>query len=319
MACPRLRYVQATRSRIMRLSQVTRVGVMGVLVLVGAVSVRAKSGAALVGRWDAFVRANDADVPFPFEIAADGSAVRGVLFNGERKLTSAPGKLEGDTLNLRFEQYAATLKLTVKDGTLTGEYVRPPGAPYPFRATKAAPRAASANPPSIDGTWIVSAKSNKGETAWRFIAKQKGADIDATILRVDGDTGTLTGYYRDGKFVLGHFSGARPLLLEVIPAADGTLTLRQNGKTELVAAREGAPRAASIGTPTDPAHHTSVKDPNEAFRFSFPDLQGKVVSNTDPKFAGKVVLVCVSGGGASDCHDEAPFLASLYKKYRSKG
>ena len=54
----------------MRLS---RVAVLGVVVLVGAVSVRAQGGAPLVGRWDAFVRANDADVPFPFEIVADGS------------------------------------------------------------------------------------------------------------------------------------------------------------------------------------------------------------------------------------------------------
>ena len=108
----------------MRLSQVTRVGVLGVVALAGAVSVQAQGG-ALVGRWNAFVRANDADVPFPFEIVADGSALRGVLFNGERKLTSAPGKVEGDTLNLRFEQYAATLKMTVKDGALSGEYVRP--------------------------------------------------------------------------------------------------------------------------------------------------------------------------------------------------
>ena len=95
----------------MRLSQVTRLGVMGVVALMGAVSVRAQSAAALTvmktekgetltGRWDAVVRANDADVPFPFEIVGDGASVRGVLFNGERKLTSAPGKLEGDTLTL---------------------------------------------------------------------------------------------------------------------------------------------------------------------------------------------------------------------------
>jgi peroxiredoxin len=93
----------------------------------------------------------------------------------------------------------------------------------------------------------------------------------------------------------------------------------QNGKTELLAAREGAEKAASIGVPTDPALHTSVKDPSEPFRFSFPDLQGKVVSNTDSKFAGKVVLVSISGSWCPNCHDEAPFLSALYKKYRSKG
>ena len=304
----------------MRVSHIARLGVLSAWVLAGSVSAFAQGGAsALAGRWDAIVHANDVDAPFPFELTVDGSSIKGTFFNGERRFTSAPARLEGDSLSLKFEQYAAVLKLTVKDGALTGEYVRPRGAPYPFRATKAVPRAASANPPSIEGTWIISAKSNKGEIAWRFIAKQKGADIEATILRVDGDTGTLTGYYRDGKFVLGHFSGARPILVEVIPGTDGTLTLRQNGKTELTGAREGAAKAAAIGTPTDPAHHTSVKDANEPFRFSFPDLQGKVVSNTDPKFAGKVVLVSISGSWCPNCHDEAPFLAALYKKYRGKG
>jgi thiol-disulfide isomerase/thioredoxin len=119
--------------------------------------------------------------------------------------------------------------------------------------------------------------------------------------------------------VLSHFSGARPLLLEVTPAADGTLTLKQNKQTELVAAREHADRAKAIGAPTDPALHTTVKDPAEPFAFSFPDINGQVVSNTDERFRGKVVLVNISGSWCPNCHDEAPFLASLYRKYRSKG
>jgi thiol-disulfide isomerase/thioredoxin len=105
----------------------------------------------------------------------------------------------------------------------------------------------------------------------------------------------------------------------VTPGEDGTLRLTQNGQTELVAAREGASRAAAIGAPTDPAEHTRVKNPNERFQFSFPDLNGRTVTNTDPKFAGKVVLVNISGSWCPNCHDEAPFLAELYRKYRGRG
>jgi peroxiredoxin len=175
------------------------------------------------------------------------------------------------------------------------------------------------NAPSIAGTWIVEARSNKGEAAWRFIATQRGPSVEATILRVDGDTGTLTGTYRDGRFVLSHFSGARPLLLEVTPHADGTLTLRQNGQAELRGARAEAPGAAAIGTPTDPGLHTRMKDPTERFRFSFPNLEGRIVSDSDPAFQGKVVLVNISGSWCPNCHDEAPFLTALYRKYRAKG
>jgi peroxiredoxin len=62
-----------------------------------------------------------------------------------------------------------------------------------------------------------------------------------------------------------------------------------------------------------------MKDPGEPFRFSFPDLHGRTVSNSDPRFRGKVVLVNISGSWCPNCHDEAPFLASLYRKYQSKG
>src|SRR5919108_390554 len=85
---------------------------------------------------------------------------------------------------------------------------------------------------SIAGLWNVQVKSAKGESAWQLIVRQAGAEISAAILRVDGDTGTLTGTYANGVFVLSHFSGARPLRLDVTPQADGTLTVVQYAVTQ---------------------------------------------------------------------------------------
>jgi peroxiredoxin len=62
-----------------------------------------------------------------------------------------------------------------------------------------------------------------------------------------------------------------------------------------------------------------VKDPSKPFIFSFPDLNGKQVSNTDPQFDGKVVIVAVGGSWCPNCHDEAPFLESLYKQFHGQG
>ena len=205
------------------------------------------------------------------------------------------------------------------NGSLTGAYHRARGGPLPVRASRAAAVTPASGAPSIAGTWIVQAKSNKGETAWRFIAKQDGSRVEATILRVDGDTGTLAGTWQDGRFVLSHFSGARPLRLEVTPNADGTLSLSQNGQPPLSAARTDAARAAGLGVPTDPGEHTRMKDPSEPFRFSFPDLDGRIVSNTDARFRGKVLLVNISGSWCPNCHDEAPFLSALYRQYRDRG
>jgi peroxiredoxin len=90
-------------------------------------------------------------------------------------------------------------------------------------------------------------------------------------------------------------------------------------KNEFRAVREEDARAGEIGTPADPERHTTVADASEPFRFSFPDLTGRIVANTDPQFAGKVVLVNISGSWCPNCHDEAPFLASLYHTYHRRG
>ena len=273
------------------------------------------------GVWDATVDVGGVLIPFRFEIVGSGTAFTGSFLDGDLKMTSTGGRLEGTTLVLPFDAYAATVEVTWNGDTLAGKYDRGTrGAPYPMNAKRAAATAASAvSVPSIDGLWTIPTESSKGESAWRFIVKQSGGNVSAAILRVDGDTGSVSGTYKDGKFVLGHFSGARPLLLEITPAADGSLNIVQNGRTKMVAVRESEARAKNMPEPTDPSKHTRMKDPNARFTFSFPDVNGRTVTESDPKFKNKVVMVNIGGSWCPNCHDEAPFLGELYKKYRAQG
>ncbi|HEY5083573.1 MAG TPA: TlpA disulfide reductase family protein, partial [Rhizomicrobium sp.] len=71
--------------------------------------------------------------------------------------------------------------------------------------------------------------------------------------------------------------------------------------------------------PDDFLTHTSVRDPDATFKFAFPDIDGGVATNDDPRFKGKVVLAVVSGTWCPNCHDEAQYLVQLDKKYRAKG
>jgi thiol-disulfide isomerase/thioredoxin len=278
---------------------------------------------SISGLWDASVVVNGGiEVPFRFEIAGSGTAIKGSFFNGDEKVTSTSGSFENGALTLSFDEYGTKVEATLKDGRLEGQYSRGTrGTPYPFQAKRFAPAPVGDAPiPPIAGLWNIQVgKSSKGEAAWQLIVRQSGAEASAAILRVDGDTGTLTGTYRDGKFVLSHFSGARPLRLELTPASDGTLSVVQNKDNPFTAVRADQARAKGLPQPSDPSRFTSVKDPTEPFRFSFPDLNGRVVANTDEKFRGKVVIVSISGSWCPNCHDEAPFLGELYKKYRSRG
>ena len=71
--------------------------------------------------------------------------------------------------------------------------------------------------------------------------------------------------------------------------------------------------------PPEPSRYTSVTDPTAPFQFAFPDLSGKVIASSDAQFRGKVVLLSIGGSWCPNCHDEAPFLAEIYKDYHARG
>jgi thiol-disulfide isomerase/thioredoxin len=284
---------------------------------------------SLDGRWDATVTINGTAIPFRLDLSGSGATLTGTLYNGDEKETTTSTKVDNDAIVLNYETYLTKITATVKDGQLEGEvhgrfeqdrYI----TSYPFRAKRYAPAAVSvSNAPSVGGQWIIPYNSPKGEKAWRLILKQSGPEVTAAILRVDGDTGALTGTWQDGKFVLSHFDGARAMLMEITPTKDGTLEIQQSGpytpKNKLTAYRQDVATAKGLPEPADYTTHTSMKDPNEVFAYSFPDVDGKVLSNNDPKFKGKVVLAIVTGTWCPNCHDEARYLVQLYKKYRAQG
>jgi thiol-disulfide isomerase/thioredoxin len=278
---------------------------------------------SLAGLWDATVKVKDLEVPFRFEISGSGPKVTGTFFNGDAKFVSSSGSFAEGALLINWDYTASKLEATVHDGILEGSYYRSgrdAKTVYPFRAQRFKPSPlGTEDVPSIAGLWVIPTTSEKGESAWQFIVRQSGPEVTAAILRIDGDTGALQGTYKDGKFVLSHFSGARPSVFELKLLPDGSLDILQNGTTKFTATRSAEAKAKGFPEPTDPSKHTSVKDPTKPFTFALNDLNGKPVTNEDARFRGKVVLINITGSWCPNCHDEAPFLAALYKKYHSQG
>ncbi len=282
----------------------------------------AQVAAAPAGVWDGVVSVSNGtiEIPFKFEIVAANGSYRGYFFDGDVKVPSQPGTFANGSVDLRFDQYGARVIATLSGDKLEGKYDRGTrGAAYPFRATRAVAQPISAGKvPNIAGEWRIPTKNARGEAGWRFIVRQTGANVSASILRIDGDTGALSGRYANGKFLISHFSGARPVKYEITVNADGSLTLLQNGQQTLAAYKLTDARAKDA-VPTAPTQFTRVKNPAEPFRFSYPDLDGKLVSNTDARFKGKVVLISITGSWCPNCHDEAPFLTELYRTYKARG
>ncbi|HEX4227087.1 MAG TPA: TlpA disulfide reductase family protein [Bryobacteraceae bacterium] len=279
---------------------------------------------SISGLWDGTVKYDDYKIPFLFEFSQKGEAVSAAFFNGDEQISSTGGSLIAGALNVNFDQYAMRLKATYKDGLIKGTYGNASRGFHDFEACPHRNVAASAGTtPNIAGVWIIPNESPKGEHAWRLIVQQRRAHVSAAILRVDGDTGALVGDFKDGKWVLNHFDGARASVADVTPKAGGSLDIEfRSGKSQprrYTAVRADQAKAEGLPEPTDPDEQTRVQDPNEPLRFSFRDLSGKLVSNSDPQFRSKVVLVNVTGSWCPNCHDEAPFLVDLYRRYHSQG
>jgi len=296
----------------------------------------------LSGRWSATITQKGGTViPFRLDISASGNHIAGKLFNGDTdNETTTSASYDNGVLKLNFEHYLTTIEANVRDGELDGKIVETRRSPINITPGKYTPTASDsiisfhakryvaptpetvAHVPNIDGVWELPHDSPKGEKAWRLIVQQKGADIETTVLRVDGDTGALTGSWQGGKFVASHFDGARPGLIEITPQPDGSLSvnLRAEPRNEILTAyRPEVARAKGLPEPANYLTHTTVRNPDEVFNYNFRDVEGKIESNNDPKFKGKVVLAIVTGTWCPNCHDEAKYLAQLYRQYRDRG
>jgi thiol-disulfide isomerase/thioredoxin len=283
------------------------------------------------GLWDAVVVVGPAEIPFRFEIAKQGAGLQGFFFEGQKKIGSTSGKYTDGKLQFDYEGLNTTLSATFDGDKLEGSYRnnRKNGREYPFHASRHSQSAnkASSKPPQIAGDWEMilvgpdnaATKDSRIALTWKLYLRQNGSDVTGSILRVDGDTGTLTGRWQGDSLALSHFAGERPVLLEAKLQPDGTLDIVLNKQNKYLAARSSQARAKAIPEPADPSKYTTVKDPTEPFHFSFPDIDGKLISDTDPQFKNKVVILSIGGTWCPNCRDEAPFLVSLYNRFHARG
>jgi thiol-disulfide isomerase/thioredoxin len=282
----------------------------------------------IAGTWMGNATVHGQQVPIRLEITGSGSDLHAALLNGPESSPASSAVFSGNHLLLTFNYYAKTLDATLADGHLTGSFGTT-ATRYPISLSSRGQdtNKSGSHAQDINGDWEIAVKSAKGESAWQLRVEPllKGSDVKAVIQRIDGDTGSLYGSWTGDAYQISHFTAAGPALYSVTPQADGTLLVSNllradvNDQQNLVARRPTQARAAKLVGPTDPTQQTTVKDPNARFKFSFPALNGKVVSNTDPQFDGKVVIVAIGGSWCPNCHDEAPFLESLYKQFHGRG
>jgi len=315
-------------------------GALSVLSLAPFIGAQTALSKGVVGTWQGTAKVREAEIPITIRISDRGGKLEAAFLNGPVShldvSPSSSAKLDGNHLIASFDYFARTLDVTADGDTLTGTYgaTRPgkrPAPPAAFtakRVTKLADPPAASNAPNISGSWEIATKSNKGESAWELRVDPptaKSSVVKAAIQRIDGDTGGLWGSWDGSRYTLTHFTAAGGAAYTVTPQGDGTLAVRSllgavhDASPDLIARKPEEARKLNLAAPTDTTQQTTVNDPNSPLAFSFPDLSGKVFSNTDAQFKSKVVIVAIGGSWCPNCHDEAPLLVSLYKRFHSKG
>jgi hypothetical protein len=203
-------------------------------------AVRAQSNndsLVLDGRWDASLTNNGPTVPFRLDISGSGPTLKGTFYDGFKpyEWTTSASYQDG-VLTLKAEHYLTAINATLKNERLTGNVLlQGPNfhIKYGFDAKRHVDSTVKVeNVPSIAGTWELPLESTsaKGEKSFHLIVRQNGADAEASILRIDGDTGAYSGTYKDGKWILSHFDGSRPGVIEISAKKDGTLEVVQHNE-----------------------------------------------------------------------------------------
>jgi len=297
-------------------------------------------------------------VPFVIAIQVVQRNLRADLLNGPSRMAFSKVEWNSPNLVLRLDQYDGTIEARCADKAcdkLAGFYSRPRGktpVKFKFMATRHPVELQHApmawNWPTIEGNWTFKFDLPEGKNdrvaGSRFTqgpgeGTDKGcadAEVNGTINPVSGDFGLMHGAIiidvldkkaapRLPRFTLSRFDGIHAISVKGQFQPDGTMmgfiTFSFGKPTMFTAVRATpAPEATATSAVPNPETLTTVQDPSQPFRFSGVDsTTGKTVTNEDEQFRGKVVIVDIFGTWCPNCHDEAPLLADLYNRYRSKG
>jgi thiol-disulfide isomerase/thioredoxin len=286
-----------------------------------------------IGTWSGFVKnPSGEEVAFTVEVKREGDQISGSLVNGEERTPSTSGSIDGKTLKLRFDFYDGELTAEIDGDEMRGAFDRQwqrQTLKRELRATRQREgtlyqRAGISNGPDISGEWVLRAGDAPKQSLWRAAFKQREGEVGGTIIPVSGDWGEITGTFENNRLTLNRFDGINSRVLKVQLTPQGTLEGYVDlglfdPKRRIVAERLDPGNKEIIAGLPDPNNHTRMSNPAEPLRFSFPDLEGKIVSSTDDRFKNKVVVVSITGSWCPNCHEEAPVLQEFYDRYKADG
>jgi len=272
------------------------------------------------GVWRGVYTVPGNEIPFLFEVK-DNSVF---LINGEDRFQTKNIAYRNDSVFIPFDLYDAVLKCKIEGNGLQGKLVKTAGgkivSEVPFKAeygNKNRFPVGNEKPAiSLAGTWDINI--GEGADAEKTVGNfsLKGSILTGSILTTTGDYRFLEGINYGRKFELSAFGGSSPYLVK------GEFTGDNSFSGEFITSRKATKivgtRNAKAALP-DAYKVSYLKEGYTTVAFSFPNLDGKKVSLSDPAYKGKVVIVTILGSWCPNCLDENKFLSGWYKENKKRG
>jgi thiol-disulfide isomerase/thioredoxin len=171
---------------------------------------------------------------------------------------------------------------------------------------------------NITGRWLATFDENGKKDIRVGEFKQVGAHVTGTFLTTTGDDRYLDGTVAGNKLYLSAFDGGHAFLF-IADIKDPKTLVNGKDQAEYAEATNWTAVADANAKLPDAYSLTYLKPGYKKIAFTFPDLNGKKVSLSDPQFKNKVVIVQMLGSWCPNCMDETPYLVSYYKKFHARG
>jgi thiol-disulfide isomerase/thioredoxin len=286
-----------------------------------------------IGIWRGFIKnPSGEEVLFTLEVKREGDQIVGSLVNGDERTTSTSGSFDGSTLNLRYDFYDAGLQATIDGDNLRGTFdrqwrqqilKRELSAKRSESGTRATSNSVGANA-DLSGEWVMRVGEAPKQSFWRAAFQQKDGEVQGTIIPVSGDWGRITGTFENNQLTLYRFDGINSRLFRATLSPDGRLEGMVDlglfdPKRKVIAERLDNRNKEIVASLPDPINYARMSNPAEPLRFSFQDLDGKMISFTDDRFNNKVIVVSITGSWCPNCYEETPLMQEFYERYRAQG
>jgi peroxiredoxin len=279
-----------------------------------------------LGTYRVVLQTPGGELPFGLELKQQDSGLVGYLINGQERLQLSDVNITGSHLEIRMPGYENVLTADAAGNELQGEVflVKPNGKNQhvPLHAALGQTHRffenASSDNADVSGRWAVKFIDDSGAPEVAVGEFSQSHDVvSGTILTTTGDHRYLAGQVKGDELYLSTFDGAHVFLYKAKIIPDGSLD--GDWWSGLAYHEKWTGKRDAAAQLPDAYGVTAMRDGVKRFDFAFPDLTGKTVSSKDPQFHGKVLIVALAGSWCPNCHDEAAFLAPLYKDYRAQG